>query len=206
MQPIILATGNSNKVREFREIMATYDVALSSLADHFNPVPNIPETGATFEENALQKAQWVYDRKKTWAIADDSGLEVDALDGRPGVRSARFAGDEVNIEANNRLLLELLAEVPSVRRTARFKCALVLVASAGNYFTAEGVCEGTIALSPRGAGGFGYDPLFIPMGHSKTFAELGAAEKHAISHRGRAIEKMRDHLDELLGKTGNRKS
>lgn len=203
MREIILATGNKGKLREFREILNTYDVALSSLADHWDPVPVIPETGMTFQENARLKAQWVYDRKKKWVMADDSGLEVDALGGRPGVRSARFAGDNADSAANNRLLLELLADVPPERRTARFKCALVLVTAAESYFTAVGVCEGTIASAPRGKEGFGYDPLFVPVGYTQTFAELGAVEKHAISHRGRAIEKVRDYLDELVGQTGN---
>ena len=166
-------------------------------------VPSIPETGLTFQDNALLKARWVYERKKIWVMADDSGLDVDALGGRPGVRSARFAGDNADSGANNRLLLELLADVAPELRTARFKCALVLVASAESYFTAIGVCEGTIAFSPRGTEGFGYDPLFVPIGFTQTFAELGAAEKHAISHRGRAIGKMRNHLYELLGRTGN---
>jgi XTP/dITP diphosphohydrolase len=197
MREIILATGNAGKLREFREILRDCGVSLTSLADHWDPVPSIPETGTTFAENAIIKAQWVYDRKKTWVIADDSGLEVDVLDGRPGVRSARFAGDNAGSEANNRLLLELLAGVDPSRRTARFKCALVLVVSPRSYFTATGVCEGTITSVPRGSHGFGYDPLFIPAGHTQTFAELEGSVKHAISHRGRALEKMRKHLDEI---------
>jgi XTP/dITP diphosphohydrolase len=199
MREIIIATGNKGKVREFREIMDGYGVLLSSLADHWDPVPEIPETGATFQENALLKARWVYDKKKTWVIADDSGLEVDALGGRPGVRSARFAGDNADSGANNRLLLELLAGVAPADRTARFKCALVVVTSAESYFTAIGVCEGAIGSAPRGNGGFGYDPLFIPAGHTQTFAEINAAEKNAISHRGRAIGKVRDYFEGLFG-------
>lgn len=203
MREIILATGNKNKVREFEEIMKPYGVSLSSLTDHWDPVPSISETGETFQANALLKAQWVYDRKKKWVMADDSGLEVDAIGGRPGVKSARFAGENADTGTNNRLLLEMLADVAPERRTARFKCALVLVTSAESYFTAIGVCEGSIAFQPRGSQGFGYDPLFIPAGHTETFAELGAAEKHIISHRGRAIEKVRNYLDGLIGKTGN---
>jgi XTP/dITP diphosphohydrolase len=203
MREIIIATGNKNKVCEFGEIMKPYGVSLSSLADHWDPVPSIPETGETFQENALLKAQWVFDRKKKWVLADDSGLEVDALGGRPGVRSARFAGDNADGEANNRLLLDLLADIAPENRTARFKCALVLVTSAGSYFTAIGICEGIIVQRPRGNRGFGYDPLFMPVDHAKTFAELDAAEKHAISHRGRAIGKMRNYLDEFIGQTGN---
>jgi XTP/dITP diphosphohydrolase len=200
MQEIIIATGNRGKLREIEELMRGLPLALTSLADHWDPVPAIPETGETFLENALQKARWVFERKGVWTLADDSGLEVDALDGRPGVRSARFAGENSDTAANNRKLLELLADVPAERRTARFKCVAVLVGSALSYFSAEGVCEGAITFAPRGAGGFGYDPLFVPRGFSQTFAEIEQAAKHAISHRGMAFEKIKKHCHELLGK------
>jgi XTP/dITP diphosphohydrolase len=169
------------------------------VADYWNPVPSIPERGNTFSENALQKAMWVFGRKGQWVLADDSGLEVDVLGGMPGVRSARFAGEGNGSEANNRKLLELMAEVAPERRTARFKCVVALVTAAKSYFFAEGGCEGMIAFEPRGAQGFGYDPLFVPAGFTQTFAELGPAEKHAISHRGKAFEKVRKHLHEILG-------
>jgi XTP/dITP diphosphohydrolase len=169
---------------------------LTSLADHFDPLPAVPETGATFLDNALLKARWVYRQKGGWVLADDSGLEVDALGGLPGVRSARFAGEGAGSAANNLLLLERLRDVPPERRTARFRCVLVFVRAAESYFSAEGVCEGVITTAPRGSGGFGYDPLFVPKGCTRTFAELTAREKHAISHRGRAIERMRAHLYE----------
>jgi XTP/dITP diphosphohydrolase len=199
MREIILATGNAGKVREFREILGDGHLSLTSLADHFKPLPAISETGSTFLENALLKARWVFDRKNRWVMADDSGLEVDALGGEPGVRSARFAGETADVAANNRKLLALLAERKDpALRTARFKCVIVLLTSAENYFSAEGVCEGAIAFAPRGSGGFGYDPLFVPTGFVQTFAELEAAKKHAISHRGKALMKMREQLNELL--------
>jgi XTP/dITP diphosphohydrolase len=203
MREILVATANKGKLREIGEILRMLPVKLSSLADYWDPVPTIPETGTTFHENALQKAVWVsrymnMRRKVPWILADDSGLEVDALNGLPGVRSARFAGDAVDTAANNKKLLELLAKVPSGRRAARFRCAAVLMTSLRDYFEAEGVCEGTIAFSESGTGGFGYDPLFVPEGFSKTFAELEPAEKHAISHRGRALEKVRNYCHETL--------
>jgi XTP/dITP diphosphohydrolase len=199
MNDLIVATGNSGKMREFREIFADMPLALSSLADHFAPLPSIPETGATFAANALLKAQWVFTRKGQWVLADDSGLEVDALGGAPGVYSARFAGEGAGSDANNRKLLDLLAQKPGAPRTARFKCVIVLLIAAENYFVAEGTCEGVITDGARGCGGFGYDPLFIPSGFDRTFAELDSSVKHAISHRGKALEKVRKRLHELVG-------
>jgi XTP/dITP diphosphohydrolase len=204
MQEIIVATANRGKLREIREILRHLPVTLSSLADYGDPVPAIPETGNTFLENALQKAEWVFGhgnmgQKGRWVLADDSGLEVDALGGQPGVRSARFAGYAADTAANNKKLLELLAGVPLGRRTARFKCAAVLMTSARSYFAAEGVCEGAIAFSGSGAGGFGYDPLFVPENFSRTFAEIEPAEKHAISHRGRALKKVEKYCHDQLG-------
>jgi XTP/dITP diphosphohydrolase len=203
MQEIIVATSNRGKLREIGEILHHLPVTLSSLADYWHPVPVIPETRNTFLENALQKAEWVFGRgsmelKDRWVLADDSGLEVDALGGQPGVRSARFAGDAADTTANNKKLLELLAGVPADRRTARFKCTAVLMTYARSYFSAEGICEGVIAFSGSGAGGFGYDPLFVPKGFSRTFAELEPEEKHAISHRGKAFKKVEKYCHDQL--------
>jgi XTP/dITP diphosphohydrolase len=203
MREMLVATANRGKLREIGEMLRALPVRLTSLADYWDPVSAIPETGTTFRENARQKAVWVLGhlhgrRKARWILADDSGLEVDALNGLPGVRSARFAGEAVDTSANNRKLLDLLAGVPAGSRTARFRCAAVLMTSADDYFEAEGVCEGTIAFSESGTGGFGYDPLFVPERLSKTFAELEPAEKHAISHRGKALEKVRDYCHETL--------
>ena len=199
MRPIIVATGNAGKLREIGELLADLPVSLTSLVDHWKPVPSIPETGDTFFENALQKAMWVAQRRdNVWVLADDSGLEVDALAGKPGVRSARFAGDNADVAANNRLLLDLLSHVPQEERTARFKCAMVLVVSAERYFLTEGVCEGSIITEPRGDKGFGYDPLFIPSGFSRTFGEMESVEKHPLSHRGLAMGKMKERIREII--------
>lgn len=199
MVEIIVATGNRGKLREIRELLHGLPVTLSSLADYWNPVPSIPETGSSFLENAKQKALWVFGKKNSWVLSDDSGLEVDALDGQPGVRSARFAGENGDTAANNRKLLEMLADVPPERRTARFKCVAVLMTSDTSCFSAEGVCEGSITFAPHGVEGFGYDPLFVPDGFTRTFAELAPEEKHAISHRGKALEKVKKYCYELVG-------
>ncbi|MGA2508462.1 MAG: RdgB/HAM1 family non-canonical purine NTP pyrophosphatase [Chitinispirillaceae bacterium] len=204
MQEIIVATGNKGKLREIGELLFDLPVTLSSLADYWNPIPVIPETGSTFLENALQKAAWVFSQKSVegknrWILADDSGLEVDALGGMPGIRSARFDGENADYEANNRKLMKLLEGIAPERRTARFTCVVALCTSADSYFSAVGTCEGTIGFAPRGVKGFGYDPLFIPAGFSRTFAELEPEEKHAISHRGKALKKVKNHCYELLG-------
>jgi XTP/dITP diphosphohydrolase len=197
MRQIIVASGNAGKFREIREILHDLPLQLTSLADHWSPVPDIPETGDTFLENARQKAAWVFARRGVWTLADDSGLEVDALGGEPGVKSARYAGAGAGSEANNRKLLAALKEVPPERRTARFRCVIVLMTAADSYFTAQGVCEGRIIGAPRGDHGFGYDPLFVADGFDRTFAELEAAEKNPVSHRGGALQVLRRHLDGL---------
>ncbi|MBN1131001.1 MAG: RdgB/HAM1 family non-canonical purine NTP pyrophosphatase [Chitinispirillaceae bacterium] len=197
MNRIIVATGNQGKLGEIREILHGLPFSLTSLADHWDPVPVIPETGDTFLENARQKAAWVFERMGTWTLADDSGLEVDVLGGAPGVKSARYAGLDGNSAKNNRKLLRELDGVDFPLRTARFKCLVVLMTAADAYYSAEGVCEGRIIHIPRGNGGFGYDPLFVPEGFDRTFAEIGPLEKNAISHRGKALERLRRYLHEL---------
>jgi XTP/dITP diphosphohydrolase len=199
MRDIIVATGNSGKLREIREILHDLPYALSSLADRWNPVPSIPETGDTFLANARQKAAWVFDRTGIWTIADDSGLEVDALGGAPGVKSARYAGKNGDVRANNEKLLQEVSSTPEGQRTACFKCVIVLMTSSNAFYSAEGVCRGRIIDSPRGTEGFGYDPLFIPDGFDRTFAELPSVDKHAISHRGKALEQLKRYLHGLDG-------
>ncbi|MDR0331303.1 MAG: RdgB/HAM1 family non-canonical purine NTP pyrophosphatase [Chitinispirillales bacterium] len=201
MQKIIIATGNSGKVREFKEMFAGLDVSLASLADHFDPIPDIEENGSTFYDNAKIKADWVCERMGggVWALADDSGLEVDALGGAPGVLSARYSGEGANAARNNAKLLRELSGVPEDKRTARFRCVLVLRmmgADGGGdaYLTADGSCEGRIIFEAAGDKGFGYDPLFVPDGFDRTFAQLLAGEKNGISHRGRALRKLYDGL------------
>ena len=152
------------------------------------------EAGATFEENALIKARAVATFTGMRALADDSGLQVDYLGGEPGIHSARYAGEDGKYEANNRKLLAALEGVPLERRRARFVCWAALVSPDGTERTVEGIIEGTILEQPRGPGGFGYDPVFVPEGMERTMAELSEAEKNAISHRTRALRKLIPYL------------
>lgn len=183
---LLLATTNQGKRREIEGRVASLGLEVITLADA--GIEPAEETGSTFEENAALKALHAARRSGLWTLAEDSGLEVDALGGRPGVYSARFAGAGATDEENNRKLLELLAEVPADRRGARFRAVMVLASPGGQTWTAEGVCEGAIAFAPRGEGGFGYDPLFLY--GERTFAEMSPAEKEAVSHRGKALRAM----------------
>jgi XTP/dITP diphosphohydrolase len=198
VKKIIVATSNKGKLVEIREILQDIPVELFSLEDYWNPIPEIAETGNTFLENAKIKADWVFEKSKIWSLSDDSGLEVDALGGEPGVRSARYAGDCSSTTENNRKLLNNLLQVPSHLRTARFRCVVVLKIGPEKYITAGGVCEGKIGFEICGDGGFGYDPLFIPDGYEKTFAQLESKEKHTLSHRGKALAALREQLHALL--------
>lgn len=193
---IVLATRNENKVRELAAMLAGLPIRLESIGS-YPDAPDVEETGATFAENAVLKAKAAAQHTGLWAMADDSGLEVDALDGQPGVYSARFAGPGATDADNNEKLLKLMADVPDDRRTARFRCAIALAAPDGRIFVDEGTCEGRIARTPRGEGGFGYDPLFVVPELGRTFAELPAAEKDRISHRGRALTAVRRRLEDL---------
>jgi XTP/dITP diphosphohydrolase len=181
--PIVLATHNPHKLAEMRAVLAGLPLTLLGLGD-LGITDDPPETGATFEENAMLKAAHAWRLTGHLAIADDSGLEVDALGGRPGVHSRRFT-PEATAESNNHALLAAL--VGSEDRRARFRCVMALV-DGERRTTVEGACPGTIALAPRGTNGFGYDPLFLPdETPGRTMAELTFAEKNAISHRGRAL-------------------
>lgn len=201
MHEIVIATGNRGKVDEFGALLDGLAINLSSLRDHFDPVPDIAETGESFEANALLKAQWVQKRLGGAVLADDSGLEVDALNGAPGVYSARFAGDSATDSSNVEKLLGKLTGVPPVDRTARFRCVLVLLGATFEPIVAHGVCDGTIGDSPRGTGGFGYDPVFMPAGFHLNFAEMTPAVKDAISHRGKAVLHLRKELVRLYGRS-----
>jgi XTP/dITP diphosphohydrolase len=186
----IFATHNPHKAREIAE-MLTGVHEVSSLADLDCHEP-IPETGATLEENAQIKADWVWERFGKPVFADDTGLEVDALGGAPGVHSARYAGEPADDARNRARLLEALGEVPAEGRRARFRTVICLRDASGAHFV-EGVCTGSIAREPRGTGGFGYDSIFIPddaEAAGVTFAQLSSEEKNAISHRGRAIRNL----------------
>jgi XTP/dITP diphosphohydrolase len=200
MHPVIIATNNMGKLREIREILSGSPFELSSLKDHFDPVPSIPENGTTFHENAAAKARWVFERKRIWSLADDSGLEVDFLNGLPGVRSSRYAGECVSDQDRVKKLLAALADCPEEKRSARFKCVIVMKFSDADELVAEGACEGKIGYKPRGSDGFGYDPVFIPAGFEKTFAQLDAPAKNDISHRGKALAALRRSLHDRFGK------
>ncbi len=200
---LLLASRNAGKLAELRELIAPLGARLLSPADLPGFV-EAEETGATFGANARQKAVLAARHAGLFTLADDSGLEVAALGGEPGVRSARFAGEHGDTEANNRLLLERLADVPDERRDARFVCALCLARPDGEVAAElEGEARGRILRAPRGAAGFGYDPLFLfteagQPGCGRTFAELERAEKSLVSHRGRALRALAAGLSELL--------
>lgn len=182
-----MATNNAHKLQEAREILADSEwevVSLSDLGCH----EDIPETGATLEDNALQKAQWVAQKYGVDCFADDTGLEVYSLGGEPGVRSARYAGEGHDSQANMKKLLERLEG--QVDRRARFRTVIALIRN-GQVQQMDGVVEGTIRLEPSGVGGFGYDPVFQPENKEVTFAEMSAEEKNSISHRGRAMAKLK---------------
>jgi XTP/dITP diphosphohydrolase len=193
MPSLLVATRNAHKTSEIASMLAGhFDVSdLHSLAG----APDVEETGVTFAENSALKALAISRHTGGWALADDSGLEVNALGGEPGVRSARYAGEDATDADNNSLLLSRLAEIPLAPRSARFRCVLALARNGELIATFDGVVEGRLVESLRGAGGFGYDPLFIPEGYDTTFGELPAAIKNAISHRSRALAKFRDWLE-----------
>jgi XTP/dITP diphosphohydrolase len=199
---VVLATSNPGKQREFQALLAPlgYQVLLQSGLG----VAPAEETGETFEANALLKARHAARCTGLPALADDSGLEVDALGGRPGVRSARYAGEGAGDAANNALLLAELAGVPPARRTARYRCVLAFVHSVDDPgpLCVEGTWEGRIGEGPRGEGGFGYDPLFIPAGCDCTSAELPPAEKNRLSHRGQALRALVARLAALAAADG----
>ena len=192
---VVLATANPGKQREFAALLGPrgFELVLQSQLH----IDSIAETGHTFEDNALLKARHAAALSGLPALADDSGLEVDALGGRPGVGSARFAGPGASDEDNNKQLLLALAERPDAPRTARYRCVLALVRSADDPrpLLAQGSWEGRIASSPAGTGGFGYDSYFIPEGFECTAAELSSVQKNALSHRGNALRALIARLD-----------
>ncbi|MPZ88203.1 MAG: RdgB/HAM1 family non-canonical purine NTP pyrophosphatase [Nitriliruptorales bacterium] len=191
---LLLASANPGKVAEFRRILAGVDVTLLDAGDV--TLPEVEETGGTFAENALLKARAAAAATGLPSVADDSGLVVDALGGAPGVHSARYAGAHGNDQANLDLVLERMRGVTP--RTARFVCVAALAAPDGQEWTAEGVLEGRLTEHPRGDQGFGYDPVFQPLGESRTTAEMAPEEKDAISHRGQAFRALRPAIAALL--------
>lgn len=195
---LVLATLNPGKIAELKTLLADLPFTLVSL----NAYPGFAlpeETGRTLAENAALKAEAVANFTGLWALADDSGLEVDALGGRPGVFSARYAGEDADDKKNNAKLLAELAGVAASERTARFRAVIALVHPGQPTRLVEGVCEGLIATEPRGESGFGYDPLFYYPPAGKTFAEMLPAEKNKISHRAKALQAARELLQQLAG-------
>ena len=198
MREIVVATNNRHKVEEIAAILQGLPVRLIPLSD-YPDAPELKEEGATYAENALHKALTVARFTGKWALADDTGLEVDALDGRPGLYSARFAGEGVTFADNKRKLLRLMESIPTEKRTAAFRTVLALVSPSGKSQGVEGVLYGRIAEKERGTGGFGYDALFYLPELGKTYAELTADEKNRISHRALAVEKIREYLQKRVG-------
>lgn len=199
MKELLVATRNRGKLREIESLLGGSVAALSSLAD-FPDIPLAVEDGATFAENALKKARSAAQASGKPVIADDSGLVVDALAGRPGVHSARFAGEGATDEENNAKLLREMSGIPHERRTAAFHCVIVLCFPDASCQTFSGELKGVILDAPRGAGGFGYDPLFIVPEYGRTLAELPLETKNVISHRGKALAKLKEYLVNMGGK------
>lgn len=187
---LLVATKNAGKIRELNELLADLPVQLRSL-NEFENIPEAEETGKTFAENAAIKAKFYAEQTGLWAVADDSGLAVEALGGAPGVFSARYAGENTGYKEKISRLLNEIASANGENRRAAFVCAAAIADDNGEIrFSAEGVCRGEIAREPRGANGFGYDPIFVPEGFDKTFGELSGGIKQEISHRARAVRKI----------------
>ncbi len=206
MRTAILASQNKKKIKEIRDILIKYDMDVITRDDAGLPKDDIEETGTTFEENSLLKAATIMEMIKSDpvlndkyhespVIADDSGLMVDALGGAPGVHSARYAGEEHDFDANNTKLLAELKDVPADKRTAHFVTVITMIYPGGEKLVARGECHGHITSEKRGEGGFGYDPVFVPDGYDKSFAELGTDFKNTISHRARALGELERMLE-----------
>ncbi|MBP2002921.1 XTP/dITP diphosphatase [Halobacillus andaensis] len=197
MKELVVATKNEGKVAEFRSMFSKYGIEVKSLLDFNEPIKDIVEDGDTFEENAAIKAEAIAFQYEIPVVADDSGLEIDALNGEPGIYSARYAGEEKNDQKNLEKVLSQMEGVPESERTARFVCAVAVARPNHETFVKRGTCEGVIANCPRGTEGFGYDPIFIPKGSNRTMAEHSAEEKNSISHRKNAIVKIEQWLQQL---------
>lgn len=198
MLKLVIATKNSGKVLELKELLADLPFRLSNLSD-FPNIVEAEETGETFVENAALKAQSYARQTGILALADDSGLEVAALGGAPGIYSARYAGENVSDETRIEKLLKEISRTGNNNRAARFVCAIAIADGNGEIiFTAEDYCEGVIAFEPRGRNGFGYDPVFIPIGFDQTFGEMPETVKREISHRARALTKIIRYLRDFI--------
>jgi len=193
MKQLVLATNNKHKAEEFKELLRDLEIEILTL-DRFPGIGEVVEDADTIEGNALKKAEEVFRATNLPTLADDSGLEVHYLDKEPGVYSSRYAGPDATYEDNCKKLLTMLRGVPPRRRAARFRCVLSFAVPDNSPQMAEGMCKGVIIESPRGAGGFGYDPVFLPDGHSKTLAEMTSEEKNSLSHRAKAVQLIKPHL------------
>jgi XTP/dITP diphosphohydrolase len=196
-RPLLLGTSNAHKLEELRAILGDLPLTLLSLSD-VAPIPDVAETGATFAENAILKATAYANASGLLTLADDSGLEIDALGGEPGVYSARWAGASTPYSERFRIILERMVQTPPEQRTARFRCVIAITGPGGLLATAEGILEGMIATKPQGAGGFGYDPIFYVPAYGKTVAELPAGVKNRISHRALAAAQARQQLLDIV--------
>lgn len=196
MKEIIIATKNPGKIREIEALLNIEDIKWLTYKE-VGAWPDLKEVGATYEENTLQKARAVSQWSGKRILADDSGLEVEILGGRPGILSSRFAGDEEDAAKNRQKLLKVLQGKPHFQRKAKFVCLIVLYCSEEEYFVSRGECQGYIAFSEKGQGGFGYDAIFIPEGYNKTMAEISLEEKNEISHRAKALKEIRKYLAKI---------
>ncbi len=192
---IVAATGNRHKIAEIESITKLFGMNVIPKSETAAAGLDVEETGTTFEENSLIKAKAIMEATGMTAIADDSGLIVDALNGAPGVYSARFAGENADDQKNNDKLLALMEHVPDNKRSARFVSVVTLIRPDGTTLVARGECPGRINRAPMGTNGFGYDPLFVPDGYSVTYAQLTAEQKNGISHRAKALEILRQKLE-----------
>lgn len=197
MEKLIVATKNRGKIEEIKKVLADMPFDVAAMNEVGIDI-DVEEDGTTFEENSLKKATQICEISKTIVIADDSGIEVDFLNGAPGIYSARFGGPGATDEDKNKKLLSMLAEVPFEKRTARFVCAIAVAFPDGRSFTVRDTCEGIIAFEGKGNNGFGYDPLFFLEQYDKTMAELDMDVKNKISHRGKALKSMAVKLEDYL--------
>jgi XTP/dITP diphosphohydrolase len=195
---LVLATRNEGKTREIREFLKGWGISLTTMRD-YPDAPEFAEAGQTYRDNVLTKARFFAKWTGKLTLADDSGLEVDYLEGRPGVFSARYAGDSADGRENNRVLLRELEGVPAEKRGAVFRCVMALVSPWGDEEVVEGECHGMIGLGEKGGKGFGYDPVFVISHQGKTMAELSLAEKNQLSHRGKALRKVQKILQRYIG-------
>ncbi len=196
---LVVGTTNKDKCREIKKLLSGLKVNIVSI-DELGPVPKVVENGKTFAENACKKAE-AYSKLSDWlTLGDDSGLCVDVLKGRPGIMSARFAGPDCTYHDNNRKLLRLMFRKPEEKRTAHFNCTIALYRNGKKIKVIEGICDGKISEEALGDRGFGFDPIFIPDGEHVTFGQMSSVKKSAISHRGEALEQVREFLEEYYEK------